>query len=81
MCGFWGFLIYSIEASEMVACSKVFGGKVESFVIVKQFHCVSMILYNTLSVLTANSIPVMYLMLGLMLFGVLALITLRKLPK
>lgn len=65
----------------MVVCSRVFHGNVNSFVIVKQFHCVSMILYDTLSVTTANSIPIVYLMLGLIAFALLALFALTKLPK
>ena len=80
-CFAWGFLLYYIQANEMVMCSKLFEGKYESFAVMKQFHLISVILFYVVSLLTENSIPVKYLMSVLVLLAIPALWLLAKLPE
>lgn len=44
-CFLWGFVLYYISAILMVICSRLYGGKPESFAVVKQFHCFSFVIY------------------------------------
>ena len=78
---FFGIQYYFISSCEMVMCSRLFEGKTESFAVVKQFHSVSFVIYEIISLTTSNSIPVKYIMPVLLIFIIPALIGLRKLPK
>lgn len=51
-----GFEFYYIEGCLLVICSRIFQGVPESFAIVKQFHCISFILYEIVAMTTSNSI-------------------------
>ena len=70
VCFNWGFLIYYVQANEMVMCSKLFEGKYESLAMIKQFHWSSIIIYYLVSFLTGNSIEVKYLMAVLFVFSI-----------
>lgn len=78
-CFFWGYLVYYTQANEMVICSKLFKGKSESFSVMKQFHACSLIIYEVISMLTHNSIPVGFLMSGALLFAFPSLYLINKL--
>lgn len=81
VCFSWGFLIYYVQSNEMVMCSKLFDGKYESFAIVKQFHCVPILLYYLISFLTDNSIEVKYLMTVLFFLSIPSLYLLTRLTE
>ena len=77
----WGYLVYYVQANEMVLCSKFFKGKTESFAVIKQSHSISLLLYELLGMLTNNSIEVKYLMTGLIVIWFFCMMLLRKLKE
>ena len=81
VCCCWGYVLYHVQANEMVLCSKLFDGKYESFAVIKQFHCVSLMTYFFISMITDNSIPVYYLMVALLMLVFPSLYLTKKLPE
>lgn len=79
-CFIWGFDLYFLEAGLMVACSRIYGGVPESFAIVKQFHSLAFVIYELVSIPTNNSLPVDYIMIGIVIFVVPAIFSITKLP-
>lgn len=72
-CFMWGFVLYFISATLMVICSRLYGGKPESFALTKQFHCFSFVIYEVVAMTTNNSIPVPYLMFALLALAIPAM--------
>ena len=81
VCGCWGYVLYFVQSNEMVLCSKLFEGRYEAFAVIKQFHCVSLVLYYLISMLTENSIPVYYLMIALLILVFTSLYLTKQLPE
>ena len=59
----------------------MFNGSAESFSILKQFHCVAVVIYEVVVLSTGNSIENTYLMPVLLLFVIPAIAGLMKLEK
>ena len=79
-CFFWGFVLYYISANLMVICSRLYGGKPESFALTKQFHCLAFVIYQVVAMSTNNSLPILYIMIVLMGFGLPAMWGIIKSP-
>lgn len=72
--------MYFLSANLMVICSKLYGGKPESFAITKQLHCFSFVIYQLVSMGTKNSLPVLYIMLAIIFFSLPAFWGVHKCP-
>lgn len=79
-CFLWGLVLYYISANLMVICSRLYGGKPESFALTKQFHCFSFVVYQVVAMSTNNSIPVIYIMMVLLGLGIPAMWGICKSP-
>ena len=52
----FGFQFYFLTGCLMVICSRLFEGDSESFAIVQQFHCLFVVIYEVVTLLTSNNI-------------------------
>ena len=79
--GFFGFEFSFIEGCEFVICSRVFGGVPKSFAVVKHFQCTCFMAFETVILVTDNSLEIKYMMMVFLAVVIPALFGLRRLPQ
>jgi MFS family permease len=78
-CFLWGWSLYFVTANLLVICSRVYGGRPESFALTKQFHSLVFLVYEVVAMNTNNSLPTVYIMLTILIIAVPAILGVRKL--
>ena len=76
-CFLLGLFIYLVEGYVNIICCKVCNGDSEAFIVNRQLRSIGEVIYATTMTATNNSIPIAYIMGGLLLFCVPALLGIK----